>query len=93
MERLWRAHRDDDFVLIAVSVDADPAAVGPFVAEFGLTFPVGLDPRMDVANAWGVRALPSSFLVDGRGVLAAMALGPRAWDNNAAHALVEGLRR
>jgi len=36
-------------------------------------------------------ALPASFLIDRDGYLAALALGPRAWDNRAAHALVEGL--
>jgi hypothetical protein len=46
---------------------------------------------MSLANAYGVRALPSSFLVDRDGNLAALALGPRAWDNRVAHALVEGM--
>jgi hypothetical protein len=44
---------------------------------------------MDLANAYGVRALPASFLIDRDGYLAAVALGPRAWDNRSAHKLVE----
>ena len=52
---------------------------------------VALDPTMGLANAYGVRALPASFLIDRDGYLAALALGPRAWDNRAAHALVEGM--
>ena len=48
---------------------------------------------MDLANAYGVRALPSSFLVDRDGNLTALALGPRPWDNDAAHSLVEGMAR
>jgi hypothetical protein len=40
-----------------------------------------------------VRALPSSFLIDRKGYLAALALGPRVWDNDAARSLVEGLMR
>jgi peroxiredoxin len=93
MERLWRLHRRGDFLLVAVSLDSDPKLVGPFVAEHGLTFPVALDPEMDVANLYGVRALPASFVVDRQGNLAALALGPRTWDNDAAQALVEGLAR
>ena len=57
----------------------------------GRSFPVALDPTMGLANAYGVRALPASFLIDRDGYLAALALGPRAWDNRAAHALVEGM--
>jgi peroxiredoxin len=93
MERLYRQHKDAGFTLIAVSVDADPKKVGPFVSQHGLTFPIGLDPRMELANSYGVRALPSSFVVGRDGRLAALAIGPRAWDNDAAHSLVEGLAR
>ena len=93
MERLWRHHQDQGFVLLAVSVDSVTAKVKPFVAEHQLTFPILLDPAMDVANAYGVRALPSSFFVDRRGTLTALALGPRAWDNDASHSLVEALLR
>jgi peroxiredoxin len=93
MERLYRQHKDTGFTLVAVSVDADPRKVTPFVAEHKLTFPVGLDPRMELANAYGVRALPSSFIVSRDGNLAALAIGPRSWDNDAAHSLVEGMVR
>lgn len=93
MERLYRAHRDAGFVLLAVSVDADPKKVTPFVTSHKLTMPIGVDPRMDLANAYGVRALPSSFVVGRDGNLAALAVGPRHWDNRAAHALVEGMLR
>ena len=91
MERLYRRHRERGFVLLAVSVDTDAALVKPFLEQHKLTFPVTLDAKMDLANTYGVRALPSSFLVDRHGYLAALALGPRAWDNRAAHALVEGM--
>ncbi len=93
MERLYRQHKDAGFTLVAVSVDADPAKVTPFLTAHKLTFTVGLDPRMGLANAYAVRALPSSFIVGRDGNLAALAIGPRLWDNNAAHSLVEGMAR
>ena len=91
MERLWQHHKDQNFVLVAVSTDANPGVVKPFLDRLGLTFPVALDPKLDLGNAYGVRALPSSFIVDRDGYLAALALGPRPWADDAAHSLVEGL--
>jgi len=91
MERLYLKHRERGFVLLAVSVDTDAALVKPFLERYRLTFPVALDARMDLANTYGVRALPASFLIDRNGYLTALALGPRAWDNRAAHALVEAM--
>ena len=93
MERLYRQQKDAGFTLVAVSVDTDPKKIAPFVAEHKLTFTVGLDPRMDLANAYAVRALPSSFLVGRDGNLTALAIGPRHWDNDAAHSVVEGMTR
>ena len=93
MERLWRAQKGAGLVMLAVTVDADAGVVAPFLKRHELTFPVGLDTRMELANTYGVRALPSSFIIDREGRVAALALGPRAWDNVAAHSLVEGLAR
>jgi peroxiredoxin len=91
MERLYLKHRARGFVLLAVSVDSDATLVKPFLDKLKLTFPVTLDTKMDLANVYGVRALPASFLIDRNGYLTALALGPRPWDNRAAHALVEGM--
>jgi cytochrome c biogenesis protein CcmG, thiol:disulfide interchange protein DsbE len=91
MERLYIKHRERGFVLLAVSVDTDASVVKPFLERYKLTFPVALDAKMDLANAYGVRALPASFLIDRHGYLTALALGPRTWDNRAAHTLVEGM--
>lgn len=92
MERLYQRFKDKGFVVLAVSVDAEGAPVViPFVKENKFTYPIGLDPKMTLAQKYGVRALPSTFLVDKKGNLAAMAIGPREWDSKAAHALIEFL--
>jgi peroxiredoxin len=91
MERLYQQHKKAGFVMVAVSADSNTKGVPAFVKEQNLTFSIALDPQLEVANAYGVRALPSSFIVDKNGELVALALGPRAWDTDAAHSLVEGL--
>jgi peroxiredoxin len=93
MQRLWAKHKDAGFVLVAVSLDADPKKVPPFTTAHNLTFTIALDPKMEVADKYGVRALPSSFVVDRDGVLGGLALGPRHWDAPNAHRLVEAMLR
>jgi peroxiredoxin len=93
MERLWRRHKDAGFVLLAVSLDSDPKKVPPFVSAHKFTFPVAVDPKMTVAERYGVRALPSSFVIDRDGTVIGIALGPRAWDGAAAHGLVQAMLR
>jgi peroxiredoxin len=93
LERLHRRHKDRGLVLVAISLDTDPKVVPPYVKASGLTFPIALDPKAEVANTYGVRALPSSFVIDRQGMMTGLALGPRVWDNEASHALVEALTR
>jgi thiol-disulfide isomerase/thioredoxin len=57
----------------AVSVDADPAAIAPFLAEAKVELPVLLDPEGRVAGEQlQVRMMPTSLLIDRRGVLRAV---------------------
>jgi peroxiredoxin len=92
MERLYRAYKDRGLVVLAVSLDLQGASVvTPFVKKFGLTFPIGLDPRMAVRERYGVWAVPSTFLIDRAGKRVLFANGAREWDAKAAHAVVESL--
>jgi len=94
MERLYRRHKDRGFTIVAISIDgAGAERVASFVKQLGLTFPIGLDPSLEVANRYAVRALPSSFLIDRTGNTVAIAIGPRDWDRTAAYAVVEMLLR
>lgn len=94
MERLYRQHKDRGFTIVAVSIDSNgPDRVAAFVKKLGLTFPIGLDPKLEVANRYTVRALPSSFLIDRQGNTVGVAMGPRDWDSTAAHGVIETLLR
>lgn len=91
MERLYRRYESKGLVVLAISIDSEATVIPGFVKQNKLTFPIGHDPKMALAERYGVRALPSSFLIDRRGNLAALAIGPRAWDTSASYAVIESL--
>lgn len=92
MERLYRRFKARGFTILALSIDTGgPEAVEAFAKRLGLTFPIGLDPRLEIANLYAVRGLPVSVLIDRSGHIAAIAVGPRDWDSRAAHAVIEAL--
>jgi peroxiredoxin len=68
LETYYRRHRDDGFVIIAVN-DGDPTPdVVRFVDDYGLTFPVWLDPAyIATEQAFKTLNLPSSFVIDRQG--------------------------
>lgn len=92
MERLWRAFKDKDFVLLAISSDRQGAkVVGPFMEKFRLTFPALLDSDGKVSARYGVRAIPTTYLVDREGKVIGRAVGARDWESEEALGLMRAL--
>jgi peroxiredoxin len=58
-------HSDSsDFEILAVSIDEDPKEAANFATAMKLNFPVLVDPRQKVANAYGVEGIPTMFVID-----------------------------
>jgi peroxiredoxin len=94
MERLYQTFKQTEFVLLAVSLDRQGApAVESFVQEMQLTFPILLDSTSEIGRSYGVRGLPSTYLIDPDGQLIGAAVGARDWARTEAKALIAGLLR
>ena len=92
MERLYQAYRDRGLVILAISSDRmGRSVVEPYVQERGLTFPVLLDPGAEVFSQYGVRGLPTSYLLDRQGRVFSADVGARDWSGTAAREAVERL--
>jgi peroxiredoxin len=80
MEKLYRQLKDEDFEILAVSIDTSGAeAVGPFMKELGLSFPALLDPGGTMQNLYGPTGLPESFIIGKEGVIEKIVIGPMDW--------------
>lgn len=68
------------FVVLAIDFQESEEQVQRFVDEFGLTFPVGLDPTGQINKQYRVVQYPTSFLIDGHGVIRFVHRGPLTTD-------------
>ena len=94
MERLYRAYPRKDFEILAVSTDAQGAAVTrPFQQENHLTFPILHDSDFRVGLSYGARTLPMTFMVDRQGIVRQQIFGARDWEAPEAHKLIEMLMK
>ncbi len=75
MNAMQEKYADDGLVIIAVNVDADPAAASAFLEEYPAQFRIINDPDADLAREYGVVAMPSSYIFDRRGALVTRHLG------------------
>ena len=79
MPSVQKAHdtlKDKDIVVLAIAIDGTGAqAVKPYLAEHGYTIPTLLDPRMETARAFGMRAVPTTYIIDQAGLIVAQGIG------------------
>ena len=87
---------DDGLKVVAVSIDADPnyrAKVEEFRREFGLTFPMLLDPANEITRTLNTIGVPENFVLDRRGRIVKRIVGASNWDSEANRAMFEELLR
>lgn len=79
LERLHQSRPTGPLRVVGISIDRDQAALEPFVAGLGLTFPVLWDGAGRAGAAYGAASIPFSVLIDPAGRAVAVARGARDW--------------
>ncbi len=92
LEALSHEFPTQDFLVVGISTDYEGAEiVQPFMDSFGLTFPILLDPEMQVNDKFEVRSLPTSIVLDRRGVIRHKFFGAMDWNTVKNRDLVRAL--
>jgi peroxiredoxin len=90
MQRLYDAVQDEDFEILAVSIDApfgQRDAMGrvggdleAFADSLGLTFSILHDPSGKIQETYQTTGVPESFVIDRGGVIFKKVAGATEWD-------------
>jgi len=82
LERL-QSRFGERIAVLAVSEDrGGNKTVEPFIAKLGLkSVKIYIDPKSEVGHAFGVRGLPTSFLIDREGKVFGRVEGAAEWDS------------
>lgn len=83
MERLYQGLKDEGFSVVAINQFEDPDHVFAYIGQLETDprFAILFDPDSSVSEAYGVRGLPSTFLIDRRGQIRYQAIGGREFDH------------
>jgi len=80
METLYQEFKDENFEILAVSIDALGAnVVGPFMKKYNLNFTALLDPEATIKTLYQTTGVPESFIINEEGILVEKVIGPRNW--------------
>lgn len=76
LERTWQAYRERSVVLLGVAYLDDENAARQFIAEFGISYPNGLDVGTLISPLYRIKGIPETFFVDRAGELRGVYIGP-----------------
>ncbi len=69
LQRIHEEQAVNGLVVLGVNLGESPDEVREFMGEFGLSFTTLLDSRQEVGLMYNVRAIPTTLLIDGNGVI------------------------
>lgn len=76
LQRMYEKYKDRGVVILGVNLGEKPVVrVEQFAKQFGVTYPVLLDPELQVRDRYGVRSYPATFFVDSSGDIAEIKVG------------------
>jgi peroxiredoxin len=91
LEKLYAEFKDRDFAMLTIDLKESANRVKSFRDKEKLTFPILLDADGTTGLKYGVRSIPSTYLIDRNGYIIGGALGPRNWAGREAFELFNHL--
>lgn len=69
LERLSKAYAGKDVAFVSINIDKQKDNAARLAQQLGVTFDVGLDPAGSVAGQYDLPKMPTSFVIDKKGVV------------------------
>lgn len=92
VQRAHEAFEDQDVIVLTISIDGTGMeVVKPYITTHQYTMPTAIDPSMDVARQFGVRAVPTTYVIDRQGTITAGGFGPVDFDRPEFRSFIEAL--
>jgi len=91
LEKLHQRFKTSDFILLAVDLRESRETVQKYFQRNKLNFTALLDSDGEVAHSFGIRSIPTTFIIDQSGGMVGKAIGARPWGSARALAFFEQL--
>lgn len=71
----YKRIKNKGFDVVAVNVGQSRDVVDSFTAQLNITYPMIMDPEGELARYYGVKGIPTNFLMDREGIIKEMLVG------------------
>ncbi|MBI4699387.1 MAG: TlpA family protein disulfide reductase [Nitrospirae bacterium] len=91
LNSLYKEYKNKGLVIIAVSTDRSPQHVKTFLRKIPMEFVILHDGNKRASEAYGVYSLPTSFLIDSKGVIKHKLMGAINWTDSGPRKMIDEL--
>lgn len=75
IDTLRQRHAERGLAILAVNAGQDKATVAAFMQKLGVGYPAAMDESSKIAKSYGVVGLPTTYLIDGAGIVRGKIIG------------------
>jgi cytochrome c biogenesis protein CcmG/thiol:disulfide interchange protein DsbE len=75
LQETWETYKGKGVIFLGVTYKDAKKASQEFITEFGITYSNGIDARGQISRAFGVVAVPETFIIDSDGKVAWFRIG------------------
>ena len=75
IETVHQRHKDKGLTVLAINAGQDKKTIDAFINKIGVTYPALLDENSAIARSYGVVGLPTTFFIDGKGIVRGKIVG------------------
>ena len=75
IDTLRQQYADRNLTILAVNAGQDKATVAAFIQKLGVGYPAAMDESSKIARSYGVVGLPTTYLIDGQGIVRGKIVG------------------
>jgi cytochrome c-type biogenesis protein len=93
MEAVYQRLKDRGFEVLAVNLGDSSGEVSAFMKEYKLSFPSVLDEKSITGSRYNIRAIPTTYIIDRRGLIIARLVGSINWNTPKIIAALEAVLR
>jgi peroxiredoxin len=76
LEAVWTEYQAQGVLFVGIAFQEEEVEVREMAAQFGLTYPLGLDLGDRISTAFGITGVPETFVVDAQGRVSYVHIGP-----------------
>jgi len=91
IDALHETLKDEDFMVMALSIQEQKKKVSKFMESNDIDFPVYLDSDGAVAAMYGVNGIPTTYIIAPDATIVGKAVGPRQWGGTESVELMRSL--